>query len=127
MAGLLASGVPFAPESVRFGKGEEALQVVEPFAGNPDRNHMKKYVCPDCGEVMYNTSAFGLRVIDLELVKKGNGGVAPEELQPTAHLNYEDRVKDVEDDLPKFADLPAEFGGSGVVMDNQGNPVVTPE
>jgi len=65
-------------------------------------------------------------VIAQDLVAKCNDGQLPTELEPTVHLYYEMRVKDVFDDLPKFSDFPAEFGGSGVMLDNQGN-TVTPE
>ena len=32
---------------------------------------------------------------------------------PTLHVHCKDAVLSVKDDLPRFADLPAEFGGSG--------------
>jgi hypothetical protein len=32
---------------------------------------------------------------------------------PKAHVNYENRIMNCPDDLPKFLDMPAAFGGSG--------------
>ncbi len=37
--------------------------------------------------------------------------------QPTAHIYYRERVLDMQDGLPKFADLPAELGGSGEMIE----------
>ncbi len=37
--------------------------------------------------------------------------------QPTMHLYYRERVLDMQDGLPKFADLPAELGGSGELIE----------
>jgi hypothetical protein len=36
--------------------------------------------------------------------------------EPKLHVNYGDRVLPIRDGLPKFKDLPAEFGGSGATM-----------
>ena|SRR3989338_3745171 len=33
--------------------------------------------------------------------------------RPDNHLNYENRVLDIPDSLPKFLDFPSQFGGSG--------------
>ncbi len=47
----------------------------------------------------------------------------PEELAPSRHIYYADRLYDFHDGKPKFADMPAEFGGSGKQLDDKGNPV----
>ena len=36
---------------------------------------------------------------------------------PTAHINYESAMLRVPDGLPKYRDFPADFGGSGEMMD----------
>ncbi len=36
--------------------------------------------------------------------------------EPTVHVYYADRTIDVKDGLPKFKDMPAEFGGSGDML-----------
>jgi hypothetical protein len=33
--------------------------------------------------------------------------------KPNMHLNYENRLMDISDDLPKYLDFPSQFGGSG--------------
>jgi len=37
--------------------------------------------------------------------------------RPAAHVNYASRVIDMKDGLPKFADFPAEAGGSGEMIE----------
>jgi hypothetical protein len=36
---------------------------------------------------------------------------------PAAHLFYSERVMDVADGLPKFADMPEEYGGTGTLIE----------
>lgn len=37
--------------------------------------------------------------------------------EPTAHIFYAERAMDVHDNLPKFADVPTDFGGSGEMIE----------
>jgi hypothetical protein len=39
------------------------------------------------------------------------------DFQPGVHVNYEDKVLPMKDGLPKFRDFPADFGGSGTLID----------
>jgi hypothetical protein len=39
------------------------------------------------------------------------------------HAYYKDRLVDMTDDLPKFADFPEAFGGSGKMLNSDGTPV----
>ena len=110
-------------EDLTFKTGEHELRTEK---GKGDAAHMEKHSCPSCGMVVYNTNRFGSVGISRELIKNANGGKLREELQPTAHIFYDDRVKDVADNLPKFKDIWEEDGGSGVMLDNFGN-VVAPE
>lgn len=41
--------------------------------------------------------------------------------QPAAHIFYAERVLDFADGLPKFSDVPAEAGGSGMMLDEAEN------
>jgi hypothetical protein len=36
--------------------------------------------------------------------------------EPKLHVNYEESVLPVKDGLPKFKDMPADMGGSGVTL-----------
>jgi hypothetical protein len=35
---------------------------------------------------------------------------------PAVHVNYAETVLPMRDELPKFRDFPAEFGGSGAIV-----------
>lgn len=37
--------------------------------------------------------------------------------EPTLHIHYSERVMDIDDGLPKFADTPERFGGSGKLIE----------
>ena len=37
--------------------------------------------------------------------------------EPAFHIFYEERVMDVGDGLPKFVDVPEQFGGSGKTVE----------
>jgi hypothetical protein len=41
-------------------------------------------------------------------------------LRPRVHLNYDEAVVAVSDDLPKFRDMPVEIGGSGELVPDLG-------
>ena len=36
--------------------------------------------------------------------------------KPTMHVNYESKTVSVKDGLPKFKDMPEDFGGSGTIL-----------
>jgi hypothetical protein len=38
-------------------------------------------------------------------------------LEPVMHVQYASRVMDVNDGLPKFKDFPADFGGTGEMVE----------
>ena len=38
--------------------------------------------------------------------------------RPAAHVHYAERIIDMADGLPKFADLPARSGGSGTMVED---------
>ena len=53
-------------------------------------------------------------------------GILEQEFKPAMHINYAEATWKVNDDLPKFADVPTDFGGSGKMLDNAGNPIASP-
>jgi hypothetical protein len=55
----------------------------------------------------------------LDEVKDG-GSPLSAELAPQVHCFYENRLRNVLDGKPKFADFPDDFGGSGKVFDDHG-------
>ena len=62
---------------------------------------MKRYICKDCGETLFNTNALDWRVVSHLLTQK-NYDQVPEELVPDKHFYYGRRIIDIGDDLPKY-------------------------
>ena len=53
----------------------------------------------------------GLKLIDIfAVILKGFS------YKPTMHVNYESKTVSVKDGLPKFKDMPEDFGGSGTIL-----------
>ena len=63
---------------------------------------MQKYFCTQCGDVLFNTNGMSWRVVSQLLIARSNDGNLPEELSSLRHFFYEQRVVDVDDDLPKY-------------------------
>jgi hypothetical protein len=76
--------------------------------GPSDRNFCKR-----CGSAVLNRKpTYGMTVVYATILEKS--GLA---FQPSFHSFYAEGVMHVADGLPKFADLPAELGGSGKRVD----------
>ncbi|MDN4987760.1 GFA family protein [Bradyrhizobium arachidis] len=91
-------------DGVRVTKGEAELGTF-----NKTEHSYRKF-CRRCGgHVM--TEHPRMRLIDVYAnLLKGY------EHQPTLHANYASKMVSVRDGLPKYADLPAELGGSGAML-----------
>ena len=91
-------------DAVRITKGE-----VELGTFNKTEHSYRKF-CKRCGgHVM--TEHPRMRLIDVYAnLLKGY------QHQPTLHANYASKMVSVRDGLPKYADLPAELGGSGEML-----------
>ena len=119
----VASVAVWDPECVEFIMGKDSI-VVEKDLG--DEQHIDRYCCPTCSDVIYAINhLYNLTAIRHDVIAKSYGGELPPELLPTLHFYYEDRVKDMKDNLPKFKDFPTEGGGSGAMMDNCGKIIAT--
>jgi hypothetical protein len=73
-------------------------------------NAAVRYSCAKCGTRVMNTPGRGysqMRAVYPVMCKTHSW------FQPSMHIFYEDRVVEIGDALPKFLDLPSEFGGSG--------------
>ena len=77
-----------------------------------DTGTCKRHWCSKCGSGMTNHNPQGMTVV-FPNVLAGSGFVQ----KPSFHIHYPDGVFDVQDGLPKFVDLPAEFGGSGETVE----------
>ncbi|MFO0687947.1 MAG: GFA family protein [Myxococcota bacterium] len=73
-----------------------------------DASHRK--FCQRCGTpVLIDHPALGM--VDVPA-----GGIRGLAFQPTIHVHYGEKVMPVRDGLPKFKDMPSDFGGSGVQL-----------
>lgn len=85
-------------------------------------------ICSNCGSTVYQSpkgapfKAITPTTLKIETVDDsfpcGVSCKLPAELLPTAHINYENRLFDVNDDLIKFSSMPG-----GVQVKNDGTPV----
>lgn len=77
---------------------------------NTDHPEGGKFSCKICGGAI-GTFLPGSRMYDIF------GGVLRDfTFQPSSHINYQERVFDLVDGLPKFRDMPEMVGGSGVML-----------
>ncbi|MET4215145.1 hypothetical protein ACVWWG_002327 [Bradyrhizobium sp. LB7.2] len=92
------------PEAVRITEG---AQNVETFTRTP--LSQRKY-CRKCGgHLMTNHPPLGL-------VDVFTATIPTLAFAPGVHVNYAETVLPMRDGLPKLKDFPAEFGGSGEMM-----------
>ena len=85
------------------------------------RNTSNLFLCKNCGSLIYGISqdpekqaGIGVNITNIDF----HEGVLPKTFQPDKHIWYQDRIKDVDDDLPKYADAPVEQFGSGKLWDS---------
>ncbi len=92
------------PEAVRVTKGAEHIAT---FAKTP---MSERKFCALCGgHLMANHPPLGL-------VDVFSATIPSLDHKPALHVNYSETVLRLHDGLPKFADFPAEFGGSGEML-----------
>jgi hypothetical protein len=114
-------GVPTAGFSVTKGQDK-----VKEWSGYHGSLRNGRATC--CGSSLYQyPEGKGFHAVFPRMLTgyvKGKSSKLPADLMPTGHMNYENRTLDSHDDLPKFQDMPLEFGGGGVMCDNAGNDLV---
>nr|CAP48566.1 putative integron gene cassette protein [uncultured bacterium]CAP48567.1 putative integron gene cassette protein [uncultured bacterium]CAP48568.1 putative integron gene cassette protein [uncultured bacterium]CAP48569.1 putative integron gene cassette protein [uncultured bacterium] len=79
-------------------KGEKELSIYK----HPSLE-MTRCFCKHCGETVFNTNVMDWRVISQLLISKCNNNEIPENLRSDKHFFYEQRVVDIQDELPKFS------------------------
>lgn len=112
MAGVFMEGVVYPPSSFKIVQGTLSINK------RPDMN-MKRVSCGKCKCMMYHEDK------DLNHVVSGAEFERQHKQKPaapSAHLYYQERVIDVHDRLPKFADLSETLGGTGNLLDTDGSP-----
>jgi len=93
------------PDTVAVTRGADRM---DSYARTP--NSYRKW-CKDCGGHLFTDHpATGLVDVYAAVIP----GL---DFQPAVHVNYQEAVLGVRDGKPKFKDLPAEMGGSGLVLE----------
>jgi hypothetical protein len=92
------------PEAVQVTDGEEHVTTFQktPFS--------RRQYCAKCGGHLMN------RHPTLGLVDVYASMIPTLAFAPGVHINYAETVLPMRDGLPKFKDVPAEFGGSGEMV-----------
>ncbi|MEM7016710.1 MAG: GFA family protein [Pseudomonadota bacterium] len=94
----------WAPENVNVVEGADKIGS---FAKTP-ASHRK--FCTECGgHIMSEHPDMGMTDVYLNVVPT-------KEHKGTMHVYYGEKTMSVKDGLPKYKDLPAEFGGSGETL-----------
>ncbi len=94
----------FPPDSVRVTKGEDNIATF-----NKTENSLRKF-CKICGGHLMSDHP-GMKLVDVY------ANVIPSFAhEPALHVFYESKTVSVKDGLPKFKDMPADFGGSGETL-----------
>ena len=83
---------------------------------------MTNYACDACKCVLYHTTKQHQAIVSCSEIKRHYGYV----LKGAMHVHYQERVLDIADDLPKFANLPEMFGGTGEMMQSDGTLMEAP-
>ena len=92
------------PENVKVTAGEDKL------ASYARTEASQRKFCKDCGgHVLSEHPALGLTDVYLNIVPTLQH-------QGSMHIFYGEKSMSVPDGLPKFKDMPAEFGGSGEML-----------
>jgi hypothetical protein len=103
-AGPVNAFTLWKPENVKVTRGADKLGH---YAKTPQSDRQFCTVCG--GHVMTDHPTFGL--IDVYAAT-----IPTMAFTPAVHVNYAETVLPMRDGLPKFRDFPAEFGGSGEMV-----------
>lgn len=92
------------PSNVRMTKGSEHVATFAKTSASERR------FCKLCGgHLMANHPVLGLIDVFSAIIPSLDH-------KPALHVNYAETVLPMRDGLPKFADFPSEFGGTGTLM-----------
>ena len=78
-----------------------------------ERSH--RVSCEKCGGCVANIKPTVSMIVVYPMTLTGPGTAF--KYKPAFHIFYQERVMDVSDGLPKFADMPEKFGGSGKTIE----------
>ncbi|HAA77526.1 TPA: hypothetical protein DCE37_20635 [Candidatus Latescibacteria bacterium] len=101
----------------------EAVSVVqgEDLLMGHDTGTTMRHWCSKCGSGLVNKKPDGMVVVYANVLA-GSGYVH----QPSCHIYCEESVFDLQDGLPKYFDLPAEWRGSGKTVEEPSRTRMSP-
>ena len=98
----------YLAENFKVTEGEDKLISIV-------RNNSCLYLCPQCRALIYGMSedpdkqdGIGINVNNFQLAED-----IPAGFRPVRHIWYQNRIVDINDELPKFNDAPKEQFGTG--------------
>jgi hypothetical protein len=94
----------WSPDAVKVAKGAEHIETYH----KTDASHRK--FCKKCGGHLM-TDHPGFKLVDVYAAT-----IPDLPFKPALHVHYGETVLHMRDGLPKHKDLPAEMGGSGVML-----------
>ena len=97
-------------EAVEFTQGQEHLKT---FTLNQEGEISNRISCAVCGGCVANIKPN----ISMTVVYPMTLDESDYVFSPAMHIFYDERALDINDELPKFADVPNELGGSGNTVD----------
>ncbi len=110
-AGQINAFTLWKPEAVTIITGQDHMAH---YSGNPGSSHdhevSKRTWCKQCGGHIFTEHP------DMGVTDVPASVIAGLTFQPGFHVHYQETVSPVRDGLPKFRDLPAPAGGSGLEM-----------
>lgn len=102
-----------APMTALAAWPEDAVRVTGEVVVSKKSDETQRTSCAKCGgNVLTTKPGLGWKVV-YPLTLSGSDFA----YQPAAHIFYGERVLDLNDGLPKFADVPADAGGSGTMVE----------
>ncbi len=110
-AGPVSAFSLWQPGSLEIVKGEDKLASYDKHSSETGGDILSDRVwCSSCGGHLF-TRHPQMGLIDVPCVI-----IEDLEFQPVFHVHYQERVLPINDDLPKYRDLPEAAGGSGIVL-----------
>lgn len=110
----------FQEGRVKVTKGEEHVGTFT----HPRLNATHRVFCKQCGCYCFaRATMFNMIGIPRDRLFVNTNPIPP--IAPSMHVNYHNKRMVMKDGLPKFKDFPSAFGGSGIIMDDEGNEIGT--